>query len=77
MPRFFFNDRSQPFLDPEGVELPDLASALVGAAVSARQLIADELRHGPVVRGRHLTITAEDGQLLATVALADCLFLDT
>jgi hypothetical protein len=76
MPRFFFNDRSQPFLDPEGVELPDLTAALVEAAVSARQLMADELRHGQIIPGRHITITAEDGQVLATVAFADCLFLD-
>lgn len=75
MPRFFFHSRllDQTYLDPEGMDLPDLAAAVAEAVLSAREMMADELRHGPLTLGRSFDITSEDGQVLASVAFADCL----
>lgn len=78
MPRFFFNgcSQNQMYLDPEGTALPNLAAAMVEAALVAREIMAEELRYGPMTPGRSIDITAEDGQVLATVAFADCLYRD-
>lgn len=75
MPRFFFHTRSQDqtYLDPDGTDLPDLAAAMAEAALSAREIMADELRHGPLTLGRRFDIASEDGHVLATVAFHDCL----
>ena len=75
MPRFFFHIRhqDQTVPDPEGSDLPDLATAVAEATRSARELMADELRHGPLTPGRSFEIVGDDGAVLATVAFQDCL----
>jgi predicted regulator of Ras-like GTPase activity (Roadblock/LC7/MglB family) len=76
MPRFFLHNRSQDqtYLDPDGTNLPDLAAALAEAVLSAREMMADELRHGSLTPGRSFDIAGEDGHVLATVAFHDCLY---
>jgi hypothetical protein len=76
MPRFFFHCRNQDqtYLDPEGSDLPDLASALAEVTRSAREMMADELRHGPLTPGRSFDIVGDDGAVLATIAFHDCLY---
>jgi hypothetical protein len=43
------------------------------AVASAQEVLADELRHGPLTSNRSFDITDEHGRVLATVALDDCL----
>lgn len=70
MPRFFFSNRhrDQTYLDPEGSDLSDLATAMAEAARSAREMMADELRRGPLTPGRSVDIVGDDGAVLATIA---------
>lgn len=76
MPRFFFQSRfqDQTYLDPEGSDLPDLTAAMAEATRSAREMMADELRRGPLTPGCSFDIVGEDGVVLATVAFHDCLY---
>lgn len=76
MPHFFFHNRNQDqtYLDPEGSDLPDLAAAMAEATRSAREMMADELRRGPLTPGRNFDIVGDGGALLATIAFHDCLY---
>jgi hypothetical protein len=78
MARFFFHNQSpnpeQIYCDPDGMEFPDLAAALVEAAAGARFLMADELRSRPILPGRWFDITDADGHILARLPFHDCLY---
>jgi hypothetical protein len=76
MPRFFFHSRNQDqtHLDPDGAELPSLTMAMAEAVLSAREMMADELRRGPLTLGRSFDIADEDGHVLTTIAFHDCLY---
>lgn len=76
MPLFFFHHRCQDetYLDPDGTDLPDLAAALTEAVLSAREMMAEELRHGPLTPGHSFDIADEDGHILAAVTFDDCLY---
>ena len=73
---FFFHCslQDQIYLDPEGTGLPDLAATVAEAVLSAREMMADELRHGPMTRGRSFDIVGEDRQVLLAIACHDCLY---
>jgi hypothetical protein len=62
MPRFFFNNRHRDrrYLDPAGSDLPDLAAAMAEATRSTREMMADELRRGPLTPGRSFDIVGDD-----------------
>ena len=65
MPRFRFHVYNDDIThDREGKEVPDLAAAVVEAAMSAREIMADELRlNGEITLGHWIEIEDEDGEL--------------
>jgi hypothetical protein len=59
--------------DPDGHEFPDTAAARREAILSAREIVADRLRHGdPVIFGR-FEIADAAGQLLDNVTFKEAL----
>lgn len=50
MPRYYFNyrsgEKSEPYLDDEGIDLPDLSAAREEAIGGARDIAADRVRSG-------------------------------
>ena len=77
MPRFHFNSvTGDMFLpDPEGEELPDLATALNVAEKSAREALIEAVRTGDTAPDCIL-VSDVDGREVATVFLKDLLDAD-
>jgi hypothetical protein len=77
MPRYYFHIRSSEGLirDPDGTELPDLATAVSEAELAARDLLAELLRRGGVVDGQVFEITTADGHVLERLPFRDVLRL--
>ena len=69
MPRYFLHLRSgdRRFDDPEGSELPNLASARAEALEAARLILSEKLKVGDILNGQAFEITDEGGYLLAVV----------
>ena len=44
------------------------------ATRSAREMMADELRRGPLTPGRSFDIVGDQGAVLATIVFHDCLY---
>lgn len=62
---------SQTIADPEGAEFDDLAGAEAEAVLSARDLIAEELRCGrPFPRHWQARLAAADGAVLRSISFA-------
>jgi hypothetical protein len=53
--------------DEEGLERPDLESVRQEALVSARELVANELRQGKVCLSCHIEVQDEAGQGVLTL----------
>jgi len=75
MPRFFINFQNVNELakDDEGIDLQSLEAARKAALISAREILADNIKDGakdPLVA---ITITDESGQELATIPAKDVL----
>jgi hypothetical protein len=64
MPRYFFHFQDGPasLTDPEGVALPDPEAAWYQGVRSAREIIEQDLRVGPVRTDRRLEILDERGE---------------
>jgi hypothetical protein len=75
MPRFYISFQTTKGLqkDDDGLDLPGLEEARAAALVSAREVLADEIKHPtdqPIVA---VVITNEHGQELARIPAKDVL----
>ena len=77
MPRFYLHIRDGNSLieDPDGSDLPDLAAAQDEAIISAREILAERLKHGEILNGQCFEIVDENGELRAVVPLKDAMRL--
>jgi hypothetical protein len=75
MPIFYFNirDGADSALDPEGSELPSLASALREAREAARELLVDDIKAGRNTGGKFIEMADQHGTVVGTVILRDLL----
>jgi len=75
MPRFYINFQNGDQLakDDTGVELPSLEAAWKAALVSAREIIADDIKSDAKNPLRAVIITGESGQDLLTIQAKDIL----
>jgi len=75
MPRFYINFQNGDQLakDDNGVELPSLEAAWKAALVSAREIIADNIKSDAKSPLRAVSITGESGQDLLTIQAKDIL----
>lgn len=72
MPRFYFHVHDDLNVqDEEGMELPDLAAARVGAIHFARSLMCDELMNGRIVLHHRIEIADEQQQVIDTIYFRD------
>jgi hypothetical protein len=72
MTRFYFHLRKgESFCaDPEGAEFADLEAARKEAMQSARELVAESIRHDEGIEGQ-FEIAGEDGNVLLRFRLSD------
>ena len=74
MPRFFFNvydDRIA--IDDEGLELPNLAAARLQAIRGARDIIAEQVRHGYFILSHWIDVIDADGEKVLTLTFRDAI----
>lgn len=73
MPYFYFHVRSGDRLvkDPDGGELPDLATAQFIALAAVRAACAELARRGKAADAQRCEISDGAGRVLATAALRD------
>lgn len=73
MPRLFFHlrDGEDFLLDPDGVELPDLAAAKAFALRNAYDLMAGEVQSGKLKLDQRIDVEDEAGNVLHTVRFHD------
>ena len=69
MPRYFFHMiEGDDFVeDPEGMELPDIASVHEEAIQAAREILASKVRTGQIIDGQQFLIVDEDGRQITTI----------
>lgn len=75
--RYFFNIRSPDDYveDSVGQELASLDVARSEAEQSAREIVAEQVKHGEVINGRTFEIADAAGAILATVPFRSALKL--
>ena len=74
MPRYFFHVYDDIVAeDEEGAVLPNLAAARLNALVAARDLIAEQVRHGYIVLSHWIDVTDEQGDAVLTIAFRDAI----
>ena len=75
MPRYYINfqNADQFAKDDEGVELPSLEAAWKAALISARELLADNIKTDSKNPLQAVVITDENGQDLLTIPAKDIL----
>jgi len=74
MPLFInFQNVNVLIQDDEGIDLPSLEAARQVALISAREILADNVKSGTKDRLVAITITNESGQELMTIPSADLL----
>jgi len=75
MPRFYINclNGGQLARDDEGIDLPSLEEAREAALVSAREIIADNVKGNARNPLRAVIIAGENGQDLMTIPAKDVL----
>jgi len=75
MPRFYIHFRNGNIVakDDVGQNFPDFAEAKAAALISAREILADDVRSNTDKPLEAVTITDEDGQELITIAARDIL----
>jgi hypothetical protein len=72
VPRYFFHlFNDETVLDDEGKELPTDAAAIEEAALNARVMAADSVRHGHLVLDHRIEVACEDGRTVGTVRFRD------
>jgi hypothetical protein len=75
MPLFYIHFRHGDLIakDDEGIELPGLEEAVETALLSAREIIADEIKSNAKSPLRAVIIAGESGQDLLTIPARDVL----
>ena len=75
MPHFFINFQTVDWLDKDeaGVNLPNLEEARTAALVSAREILADNVKGGARNPLQFVIITDESGQELMRIPAKDVL----
>ena len=75
MPRYYINFQNddQFAKDDEGIELPSLEAAWKAALISAREIIADNIKSDGKNPLRAVIITGDNGQDLLTIPVRDIL----
>jgi hypothetical protein len=72
VPRFFFNVYDDIIAkDEEGIELPNLAAARLEAIRGARELIAEQVRHGHFVLSHWIDVLDEHDETVLTITFGD------
>ncbi|CAA9545068.1 MAG: hypothetical protein AVDCRST_MAG23-2458 [uncultured Sphingosinicella sp.] len=72
MPRFFFNVYDDIIAeDEEGVELPNLDAARLQALRGARDLIAEQVRHGYIMLSHWIDVMDEHGAKVLTLTFGE------
>ena len=65
MPRYFFNVYDDIIAhDDEGLELPNEDAARLQALIGARDLIAEQVKRGYIVRAHWIDVVDEQGVVL-------------
>ena len=73
MPRFFFNVYDDVVaIDHEGMELPNLEAARLSALQGARELIAEQVKHGYIVQTHWIDVVDEGGNTVLTLSFREC-----
>ena len=76
MPRYFFNVYDDVVAhDDEGQELPNEAAARLQALMGARELIAEQVKRGYLVRAHWIDIVDEQGTLIFSQTFGDAVEL--
>jgi len=75
MPRFYINFQNNDHIaqDDEGIDVPDLEAAQKAALISAREIVADNVKANSKKPLRAVIITDENGQNLMTISAKDVL----
>jgi len=60
-------------LDDEGIDVPDLEEARKGALISAREIVADNIKSGAIAPLVTVVITDDSGQVVMTISAKDVL----
>jgi hypothetical protein len=72
VPRFYFHVYDDVIAqDEEGMELPNLAAARLNAIRGARDLIAEQVRHGHFVLSHWIDVVDEQGEKVLTVTFRE------
>ena len=72
MPRYYFNVYDDVIAnDIEGVELPNEAAARLQALLGARDLIAEQVRHGYFMRSHWIDVVDDQGAVLFAITFGD------
>jgi hypothetical protein len=77
MPRFYFHVHDDiEALDEEGLELPHAKAAIDGAVHAARELAAEEVRHGELHLDHRVEVVDENGAVISTITFRDCVIVE-
>ena len=73
MARFYFHvrDRLNQLIDPDGVELPDLPTAVERAKLAVRDMLSHDMKIGIVDVGHRLDVENAQGAILYTLAFRE------
>jgi hypothetical protein len=76
VPRYFFNVYDDVVAhDDEGQELPNEAAARLQALMGARELIAEQVKRGYLVRAHWIDVVDEKGTLIFSQTFGDAVEL--
>jgi hypothetical protein len=76
VPRYFFNVYDDVVAhDDEGQELPNEAAARLQALMGARELIAEQVKRGYLVRAHWIDVVDEQGTLIFSQTFGDAVEL--
>ena len=74
MPRYFFHVYDDVVAhDDEGLELPNEAAARLKALIGARELMAEQVKHGYLVQAPWIDIVDEQGGVLFSQTFGEAL----
>ncbi|HEX8192033.1 MAG TPA: hypothetical protein VF552_03970 [Allosphingosinicella sp.] len=77
MPRYFFHVYDDVIShDAEGLELPNVAAARLKAIQGARDIIAEQVRHGHFVLSHWIEVLDETGETVLTLPFRDAVHIE-
>jgi hypothetical protein len=72
VPRYFFNIYDDIVAeDEEGAELPNAEAARLQALIGARDLIAEQVKHGYMVRSHWIEVVNEQREVVLTLTFGE------